>query len=106
MTYREEGNADDNNVYGADLDRLSGVLRQFVASGRPGLAGLFVYAVRPEGRSPFWNFVDALANRTSTCLLSCWHSHQGGNRNLAGLFSSAFELSSGFPPTGLTVGRE
>jgi hypothetical protein len=106
MTYREDGYVDDNNLYRADLDRLSGMLRQFVVSGRPGLAALFVYAVRPEGRGFFWNFVDDLANRSGTAVLSCWHTHQGGNRNLAGLFCSGFELSSGFPPMGLTVGRE
>jgi hypothetical protein len=31
MTYREEGFADDNNVYRSDLERLSEVLTQFIA---------------------------------------------------------------------------
>lgn len=106
MTYREDGYADDNNVYRADLERLSDVLRRFVISGRPGLAALFVYAIRPEGRLPFWNFVDALANRTKANVLCCWHTHQGGNRNLAGLLYSGFELSRDFPPMGLTLGRD
>jgi hypothetical protein len=105
MTYREDGYADDNNIYRADLDRLAGMLRQFVVSSRPGLAALFVYAVRPEGRGLFWNFVDDLAIRTGSSAVSCWHTHQGGNRNLAGLFCSGFELSGGFPPMGLTLGR-
>jgi hypothetical protein len=105
MTYREDGYADDNNLYGADLDRLCDVLARFVASGRPGLAALFVYGVRPEGRPLFWNFIDELANRVSATVLCCWHTHQGGNRNLAGLIYSGFELSPDFPPVGLTVGR-
>lgn len=51
MTYHEDGDADDNNVYRADLDRLSATLKRFAQSGKPGVAGLFVYAVKPEGRS-------------------------------------------------------
>lgn len=105
MTYREDGYADDNNVYRADLDRLSSALMGFVASGRPGLAALFVYAVKPEGRPLFWNFIDALANCVSATVLCCWHTHQGGNRNLAGLIYSRFEPSPDFLPVGLTAGR-
>lgn len=105
MTYRDDGYADDNNVYHADLDRLSGVLGRFADSRQPGLAALFVYAVKPEIRSLFWSFVDDLANRTGTTVVSYWHTHQGGNRNLGGLLCSRFELSSGFPPAGLTLGR-
>lgn len=105
MTYREDGDADDNNVYRADLDRLCDVLRRFVASGKPGLAALFVYAIKPEGRPLFWNFVDTLAHRTETTVRCCWHTHQGGNRNLAGLLYSGFEFPPAFPPIGVTVGR-
>lgn len=106
MTYRENGYADDSNVYRSDIERLVDVLRQFMISGRPGLAALFVYAIRLEGRLPFWNFVDALANRTNARVLCCWHTHQGGNRNLAGLLYSGLDLSVDFPPLGLTLGRE
>jgi hypothetical protein len=42
MTYREDDDADDNNLYRADLARLSPVLEQFTASGKPGVAALFV----------------------------------------------------------------
>lgn len=106
MTYREDGYADDHNVYRADLDRLSEALRRFVVSVEPGLAALFVYAVKPEGRPLFWKFVEDLATRIKTSVIYCWHTHHGGNRNLAGLFYSGFRLSSGFPPSGVTVGRD
>ena len=77
------------------MDRLSEVLTRYVLSKQPGIAALFVYAVRPTDRDPFWNFVDDLARgiRADTC--SYWLTHQGGNRNLAGLLYSGIKLSSG-----------
>ena len=90
MTYCEDGYADDNNLYRADLDRLSAVLKSFVASGKPGLAALFVYAVKPNARSLFWQFVDDLGSRAGANVVSYWLTHQGGNRNLAGLLCSSF----------------
>lgn len=105
MTYREDGCADDNNLYRADLDRISSVLSAFVASGKPGVAALFVYAVKPEVQPLFWGFVDDLARRTGATAASCWLTHQGGNRNLAALLCSAFDLPTDFLPVGLKAGR-
>ena len=106
MTYRENGQADDNNVYRADLTPLSAALKRFVQSGRPGVAAVFVYAIKPEVRSLFWRFVDDLASHTGATSMSCWLTHQGGNRNLAALLCSSFDFVREFLPAGLTVGRD
>ncbi len=105
MTYREDGDADDNNLYRADLARVAGAISSFAASGRPGVAALFVYAVKPEVQPQFWAFVDVLARQTDTTVESCWLTHQGGNRNLAALLCSAFVLPSAWLPGGLNPGR-
>ena len=39
---------DDDQLYRADTELLSDVLQDFINSGQPGVAALFVYAVRPE----------------------------------------------------------
>jgi len=105
MTYREDGYADDNNLYRADLERVSTVVNSFAASGEPGAAALFVYAVKPELQPRFWAFVDDLAKDTGTTAVSCWLTHQGGNRNLAALLCSAFVLPANWLPNGLNGGR-
>lgn len=61
MTYHDEGNADDDQLYRADTELLADVLTDFIGSGQPGVAALFVYAVRPESRPKFWRFTDDLA---------------------------------------------
>ena len=66
MTFREDGNVDDNNLYRADLPRVSSAMSSFVASGKPGVAALFVYAVKPDVQPQFWTFVDDLAAQTGT----------------------------------------
>jgi len=105
MTYRENGYADDNNLYRVDLTRVAEAVSSFVASGEPGVAALFVYAVKPEIRSQFWGFVDDLAKHTETTVESCWLTHQGGNRNLCALLCSAFVLPPKWLPDGLNAGR-
>jgi hypothetical protein len=105
MTYREDGYADDNNLYREDLGRLSVAVTSFVASGKPGVAALFVYAVKPQVQPVFWAFIDDLARQTGTTVASCWLTHQGGNRNLAGLLCSAFALPTDWLPDGLNAGR-
>lgn len=105
MTYREDGYIDDNNLYRADLERVCAGVSSFVASGKPGVAALFVYAVKPEVQPQFWAFVDALVGQTGTTVASCWLTHQGGNRNLAAVFCSAFVLPSNWLPEGLNAGR-
>lgn len=92
MTYREDGETDDNNLYRADPRRLSSAVLRFVHGGAPGAAILFVYAIRPEGRSLFWRFADDLAAETDGALTPLWLTHQGGNRNLAALFSFGFQV--------------
>ena len=69
MTYREEGKGDDAQLYRADMGFLSDVLQDFIDSGQPGVAALFVYAVRPENRPKFWCFSDELAKRTGAGLV-------------------------------------
>ena len=100
MSYSEHGDADDNRLYRTDMDRLSKVLTRYVQSKQPGVAALFVYAVRPKDRDAFWKFVDDLARGVRADTRSYWLTHQGGNRNLAGLLYSGIKLSSG-----LNVGR-
>lgn len=105
MTYREDGYADDDKLYRADFSRLSAAVSGFVASGKPGVATLFVYAVKPEVQPEFWAFVDDLAKSTATTSVSCWLTHQGGNRNLAALLCSAIALPPNWFPYGLNAGR-
>lgn len=105
MTYIEGSKADDDQLHRADMDLLSDTLARYVESRKPGIAALFVYAVRPEGQSDFWRFVDNLSKRTGTVSRSCWHTHRGGNRNLAALLCSGIRLPPAFAPTGLTAGR-
>lgn len=106
MTYREEGCSDDANLYRADLDRLTAVLNPYVTSTRPGKAAVFVYAIKPDARVQFWQFLDDLANAVNADLLCCWVTHRGGNRNLAGLLRSGFSYSGDDLPRGVTSGRE
>lgn len=105
MTYREDGYVDDDKLYRADFSRVSAAVSTFVASGEPGVAALFVYAVKPEVQPQFWAFVDDLAGNTGTTAVSCWLTHQGGNRNLAALLCSAFVLPPNWLPPGLNAGR-
>ena len=105
MTYIENGVEDDCRLHGADIGRLSSALSSFVKSGMPGIATVFVYAVRPEIRRMFWGFMDELETiGMSTC--SYWLTHRGGNRNLAGLLHTKnIQLPPDFPPRGIAVGR-
>ena len=105
MTYKENRYEDDCYLHRADMGRLSGVLSGFVASGMPGIALLFVYAVRPPTRPRFWGFVDELASRIGACTSSCWVSHQGGNRNLAALLCSRIQPPPSFQAPGIRAGR-
>ena len=107
MTFSENGREDDNKLNRCDLDSLSDVLSQYVGSGQPGVAALFVYGVGVQNgtQQKFWEFLDDLAERIGLAAFSCWLPHQGGNLNLAGLFYSGIELSSGFIPPCLNSGR-
>ena len=53
MTYCQDGYADDDSLYGADLERLSILLQPYMATRQPGLAAVFVYSVRPDARPRF-----------------------------------------------------
>ncbi len=105
MTYHEDGYADDNQLYRADLGALSKALKGFVGSGQPGIAALFVYAVKPEVRPKFWEFVDDLAKVSGTLVAPCWIVHQGGNANLAALLGSPLLPRPPWLPHGLNYGR-
>ena len=56
MTYKEEGDDDSNKLHGCDIDRLSDVLRRYVASGEPGIAALFVHGVGVQKDNPQHQF--------------------------------------------------
>lgn len=105
MTYKENYYADDASIYRADIDRLSSVLTGYVRSGKPGIAALFAYGVERKRRCRFWKFMDELKKRIGVETSSCWLTHQGGNRNLAGLLCSGVELSADFAPCGVNEGR-
>jgi hypothetical protein len=105
MTYHEDGDADDDQFYRADLARLESVLTRFVASGQPGAASLFVYAVRPETRPKFWSFADELSGRIGATLITAWVTHQGGNRNLAAVLCSPAMLRPVWFPERIKCGR-
>jgi hypothetical protein len=105
MSYREQGHEDDEYLYRADRERLSAALHGYAASGQPGAAALFVYAVRPDARQNFWAFAVDLAADTGTTVSSCWLTHRGGNRNLAAVLCSDLTLSAGWTPEGVSPGR-
>ena len=105
MTFSEDGYADDDKLYRADLSRLSTTLKEFIASGEPGVAALFVYAVRRDVRPLFWKFADDLGAETGLPAVSCWVPHRGGNRNLAVLLCSGIVLPPCWLPHGINAGR-
>lgn len=105
MTFQEDGYTDDDKLYRADLSCLSTALKEFTASGYPGVAALFVYSVRPDVQPRFWKFVDDLAVNCETPVVSCWMTHQGGNRNLAALLCSGVVLPACWLPHGVHAGR-
>jgi hypothetical protein len=105
MTFREDGYADDDKLYREDLARVSTALKGFIASGKPGLAALFVYSVRPDVRQQFWTFADDLTANSGIPMVSCWMPHQGGNRNLAALLYSGVVLPASWLPDGVRAGR-
>jgi hypothetical protein len=105
MTYHEDGAADDDQLYRADFDRLAQVLTKFVETGKPGAACFFVYSVRPDVRPLFWSFAEALAGRVGANLTTAWMTHQGGNRNLAAILSSAAMLGPAWFPERVYIGR-
>ena len=105
MTFREGGDADDDKLCREDLSRLSTTLKGFIASGEPGAAALFVYAVRPNVRPQFWTFAGDLAADSGTPMVSCWVPHLGGNRNLAAVLYSGVVLPACWPPHGVHAGR-
>jgi hypothetical protein len=105
MTFREDAYADDDKLYREDLSRLSTTLKGFIASGEPGVAALFVYSVKPDVQPQFWIFADSLAANSSIPMVSCWVTHQGGNRNLAAVLYSGVVLPAGWLPNGVHDGR-
>ncbi len=105
MTFREDGYADDDKLYRADLSRLSATLKGFIASRYPGVAAIFVYSVRPDVQPRFWKFGVDLAVNCETPVVSCWVTHQGGNRDLAALLCSGVVLPACWLPHGVHAGR-
>lgn len=105
MTYSENGQMDDAKLYRADLPLLAAVLNAYVDSQVPGVAMLFVYAVRPKVQPQFWAFVDDLAAKTGTAVESLWLTHQGGNRNLAAILCLNCTLPSNWTPPSVNCGR-
>ena len=106
MTYKENRYKDDCYLHRADTDRLSGVLSGFVASGMPGIATLFVYAVRPGTPCLFWNFVDNLASCIGAHTRSYWVP--APRRKTVTSPGCSTQISGSlqiFQPRGIRVGR-
>ena len=105
MTYHEEGYADDDQLYRADIDRLAEALLRFVESGKPGADCLFVYSVRPEVRPLFWSFAEELCGRIGAVLTMAWITHQGGDRNLAAVLCPPAMLTPMWLPDPIQCGQ-
>ncbi len=105
MTYSENEELDDNKLHQADLPRLAKVLNSYVRRQVPGIATIFVYAVKPEVRPQFWAFADDLGDETGAVVESVWITHQGGNRNLAAILCFNYLLPSYWMPSGVNRGR-
>ena len=105
MTYRENGEIDDDKLYRADLPRFAKVLNSYVSQQISGIAMFFVYAVRPQVRPQFWDFADDLAAATGAEVESGWITHLGGNRNLAAILCFNCALLSNWSPPCVNRGR-
>jgi len=105
MTYANQGWADDAKLYGQDRKLISDALTNFVRSGQPGVALIFVYAIRPDNRTNFWEFADGIANDCGAAIDFLWQTHQGGNRNLSAVLSSNSALPPQWVPDGINRGR-
>jgi hypothetical protein len=103
MTYSDSGFADDNKIYRHDREQISRTLRTLAASKVPGAASIFVYAVRPNDRSKFWDFAKCISSDTGMSLTTCWLTHQGGNQNLAAIFCTGMTLPNNWLPPHLNV---
>ena len=95
MTYKDDGNRDDANLYRSDLDLLIPALEQYVGSRQPGIASLFVYNIPKNQRTQFWGFMDTLARRAGVRTRRHWVAHRSRKRNLAGLLYSGEGLTEG-----------
>lgn len=104
MTYIEAGTTDDDKLHRSDVPQIVVALSGFVQSGQPGVATIFVYAVRKDDRQAFWNFADEMASLTKLTAESLWLPHNGGNRNLAVVLTSHC-LPHDWPPLGVRRGR-
>lgn len=105
MTYSEVGCEDDAKLHRFDIGLLSSAIGRYIESGQPGIAAIFVYGVQQNNAKFFWEFMDDLSTQLGVYTCSFWVPHRGGNRNLAGLLFSEFELSLGFAPPKLKPGR-
>lgn len=108
MTYREEGNEDDDKLHRSDICRLASVLGPYFQSGNLGMVAIFVYSVGSQHgeQTNFWKFVDDLAESINVAeSRSYWLPHNGGNENFAGLLFSDSGISHGFEPPCLKIGR-
>jgi hypothetical protein len=82
MTFSVAGFENDDKLHEADMALLIEFIGAFVETGRPGVALIFVYAMRPPARPKFWDFAERIAEATETDFYPCWRRHQGGNLNL------------------------
>ena len=102
MTFSERETADDDNkLHPSDHPLVRAAIDSFVATGLPGAATIFVFAIQTPKREGFWSFAESLASETGTVLTCCWLPHQGGNRNLAAILTSGVKLPRDWPPAGL-----
>lgn len=96
MTYKENGNGDDENLHHSDIERLKSSLSKYFGSGLPGIACFFVYNMSMSGRDrqrKFWDFIDELANSLDAGTSAFWVPHKGVRANLAGLIHTEEQLT-------------
>lgn len=106
MTYSLNVAADDDKIYRDDTARIASALASLAADGAPGAATIFVYAIRPDFRSAFWEFAETIASRVGMSLDRLWMPHQGGNRNLCALLrANGAGVPDSWPPAGVRVAR-
>lgn len=83
-----DGVVDDAQLRPSDVDLLEAVLAEYVQSGQPGAAAIFVYKVSVDLQPDFWLHMGRLAEATSMRAKGLSNLYNGGNRNLAAVLTT------------------
>ena len=106
MTYRTSDHTDDDGLYREDSKLLVDALKRYIGSGRPGIAAIFVYGMRPPQREAFRSFVNGIVRTAGFDDCSWfWLRHRGGNLNIGALLCRDVCLPSGLAPEGVHRGE-